>query len=97
MKKVVVVKQESDVIDLSQITNDSIVGVKWRSGNKSFIIEVKRDEFACCEHKKLSFVNSWTTKTILEYVSSAINDQGAKCFVFDTFKELYQWLAEDEL
>jgi hypothetical protein len=95
MKKLVVLKQKNDVIDLSQITDKSIVGIEWESSSKSFIIQIKSNRYAGTGSIDLSVNGVWETETKMDYIEKAITQQNADCFVFNTLKELYEWLAED--
>ena len=90
--KRVVLKQECDVIDLSQITNDSIVGVKhdrfW-----GFLTQTPEGDFFACER---NFDNDgcWVENS-KQNAAKKLIERGCEVFVFDSLKELYTWLAED--
>ena len=92
MKKVVK-NQQCDVINLSDVTNESIVGVQWKDGEKSFIVKLKSEKFAACGSTDLCLGDAWHRTSVEKYLEKTIS-MGATPFVFDTLKELYQWMAE---
>ena len=94
MKKVLV-QDASNVIDLSQVTNDSIVGIKWRTKRKNFIVKLKNESFVSIGGSDLDVANSWSEQSVKQYIKRAFEGQEAEAFVFDTLKELYRWLSED--
>lgn len=92
MKKVVK-NQQSDVINLSDVTDESIVGIQWSDESKSFLIKLESKKFAACGHSHLYLGNAWHRPSVKEYLEDVIV-AGATPFVFDTLKELYQWMAK---
>ena len=94
MKKVLV-QDASNVIDLSQVTNDSIVGIKWRTERKGFVVKLKNESFVSIGNSDLNADDSWSETSVKQYIKRAFERQEGEAFVFDTLKELYRWLAED--
>lgn len=92
MKKIIE-KEEKDVIELSQITNDSIVGIRWKNGEKSFISELFNDVFIGISVGELSLTSKWGENSKQAYVRRTIS-LGRACFIFETVKELREWLRE---
>ena len=78
------------------ITDDSIVGVQWRTGDKSYIIRQSNHTYVGIggeqgEEDKIE-ESYWTCDSKREYAEEAL-EQNAKVFVFETYKELYKWMA----
>jgi hypothetical protein len=92
MKKLVL-KQECDVIELSQITKTSIIGGISRTDGKVFINQTPNGQFFSCL-KDMDNIGCWVLNSKFE-VAKKLIDLSVELFVFDTLKELYQWLAED--
>ena len=90
MKKVVF-EQNENVINASEVTDYMIIGILWKNGDKSFLI---KDDKGCSVSIEL---NSRTTKGHWVEPSHNIYIKNANkkdIFVFDSPKELAQWLAE---
>jgi hypothetical protein len=94
MKKVII-EQDEQVIRLEDVANAMIIGIEWKSGGKSFLIEEENGETL-----SIIFEERYTTSISVKfspsyYVKEAISGSTAKnVFVFDSPKELAQWLAE---
>lgn len=92
MKKVVK-NQQSDVIILSDVTNENFVGIQWDDGDKSFVIKLPNGRFVGAGEEDLDLESSWTKPSLKKYLEDTIQ-MGATPYVFDTLKELYQWMVE---
>ena len=92
MKKVIN-KQNEQVILLEDITDDMIVGVLWESGVKSFLIKDYDGNTVSLELNERTTVCNWSKPSHREYVKNSGFD-AKSIFVFDSPKELAQWLAE---
>ena len=92
MKKVII-KQDEPVIRLEDITDEMIVGVFWKSGLKSFLIKDYNGNTIGLELNTRKTVGHWSKPSHWEYLKNT--GFGAESiFVFDSPKELAQWLAE---
>lgn len=89
MKKVIFKKRTEEVY-LSDLNDDSIIGIQWKTGVKTFVVN-SNDGFVGCG--KLSTLGSWEKDSKKEYVKTAI-EQKPEIFVFETEKELFKWLSE---
>lgn len=86
MKKVIL-KEKTEEVYLSDLNDDSIVGIDW-DGLKHFVINTK-DGF--CATDNLNTSDRWNAETLKEYISKIENQ---KVFVFENQKELFKWLSE---
>ena len=93
MRKVIV-ENDSNVIKLSQITNESIIGINDRFKNKGFIIEQSNGTFS--SSNDLSFFKTWSCSTKRDYIEKFLATSKGKVefFEFKTVKELFKWLSE---
>lgn len=95
MKKVVRDYKVLDVIDISEITNESIVGIKWEEEGKSIVLPTSETEFAGFSFLDDYVPGKWKTPSKKEYVLKALKQgKNVEAFVFDTPKELAKWFSE---
>ena len=92
MKKVII-KQDEQVIRLDDITDEMIVGVLWKSGFKSFLIKDYDGNTVSLDLNKRTTVRHWSKPSHREYVKNSVFS-AKSIFVFDSPKELAQWLAD---
>ena len=92
MKKVIIEYNE-EVIRLKDITDDMIVGLLWNSGRKSFLIKDYNKKTIVLDLNTRTTAGHWKEKTHKEYINFLGKDMKG-VFVFDSPKELAQWLAE---
>ena len=92
MKKVIF-EQDEQVISLNDITDEMIVGVFWKRGNKSFLIKDYNGNTVGIELNTLTTFSHWSKPSHREYVKNTGFD-AKSIFVFDSPKELAKWLAE---
>lgn len=94
MKKVII-EQDEQVIRLEDITDKMIIGLLWKDKHKSFLIKNIENKTLGFSLDDRSLDNKWTRDTNKEYIKSYLsNEINSKVFVFDSPKELAQWLAE---
>lgn len=93
MKKVIISKENSSFIDVNSVTNEDIVGMEWRSGHRSLIIELEFNSYVGLS--KDTIIDSWSKPSKKEYILEA-NRQEAQAFVFDNYSDAYKWLSESE-
>ena len=91
MKKVII-EQNEQVIRLEDITDDMIIGITWNDDDKSFLIKNHENMTVGIGLNRLTTLNHWTEKTHKDYIKNS--DFLKDVFVFDSPKELAQWLAE---
>jgi len=94
MKKVIIEKNEQ-VIRLEDVTDDMIIGVIWGGGKKSFLIKNENKRTIAINLEDRKTLNLFEAKTQNDYIQKTKKNSNAKSFfVFDSPKELAQWLAE---
>lgn len=94
MKKVIF-EQDEQVIRLEDITDKMIIGILWRDKRKSFLIKNTENKTLGLSLDNRSLKGKWTKNTNKEYIKSLLRIEiNSKVFVFDSPKELAQWLAE---
>ena len=94
MKKVIF-EQDEQVIRLEDITDKMIIGILWGDNYKSFLIKNIENKTLGFNLNDRSLDGKWTKNTNKEYIKSFLNNEiNSKVFVFDSPKELAQWLAE---
>lgn len=91
MKKVIIHPEQTQTISIDSITNDSIVGIIWVEGDKSWIIETHIGEYKGISVGEETTLGLWTKKSKKAYCTDAI-EMKAEVFVFDTEAELVKWL-----
>ena len=94
MKKIVKRLDFETITEVAYITNSSIVAIKWSDSAVSIPIQSESEAFHGVSYKGLSLLNTWMRPSKKEYVEAALNQSGAKAFEFDSYKELYEWLAK---
>ena len=94
MKKVIF-EQDEQVIRLEDITDKMIIGVLWGDNYKSFLIKNIENKTLGFSLDDRSLDGKWTKNTNKEYIEHLLSNEIIfKVFVFDSPKELAQWLAE---
>jgi glycosidase len=94
MRKVLTEKVLETYID--EITNDTIVGIDWGSGTKCMVIKDHEGNYRALGNSKADFNLSSPRyrKSVIEYVKSALEQKGSTAFVFDSAKELFEWMSK---
>lgn len=95
MKRIIHV--DAEVVSLYNITNTSIVGIQWESGDKCFIIDTPEGFCSVSNRCRPNTWNVWYAKTVQEYIERSLkqgNNTNSKAFVFETVSELYEWLSK---
>lgn len=92
MKNVVLEIKQNEVC-LKDLTQYDVIGVLWKSGNKSFIQRSEEKGFYSIGsiQKSYPFESKVFYPSILQYCSQ---EQIKECFVFDDEKELFKWMSE---
>ena len=91
MKKVIIENDER-VIHLENVKDDMIIGILWINDEKSFLIKNDDNMTLGIELNRLTTFYNWVARNHKEYIKNASNFKDI--FVFDSPKELAQWLAE---
>ena len=91
MKKVII-EQNEQVISVEGIKDDMIIGILWLNDEKSFLIKDDANRTVGVELNRLTTYYNWVAKNHKDYIKKACNFKDI--FVFDSPKELAQWLAE---
>ena len=92
MKRVVKTTPKSEVILLSEISDNDYVGIRWNSGAKSWIIKTSNKEFKGIEVGDRSLTGCWIRSTKKDYVGNALEQEGTKAYVFENKDELLTFL-----
>lgn len=94
MKKVII-EQDEQVIRLEDVRDAMIIGIEWKYGKKSFLLKNEDDETVAISLGERNMIGCWSRFSHFDYVNEVISNSTAKnVFVFDSPKELAQWLAE---
>ena len=91
MKKVII-EQNEQVIRLENVTDDMIIGILWDDDDKSFLIKDDDNRTVGIKLNRLTTLYNWVATNHKAYIKNASNFKDI--FVFDSPKELAQWLAE---
>lgn len=75
------------------LNDDSLVGIKWQKGNKSFISKAPNGLIIGAELSNPDY-GGWSKKSVSDYVKSCVEEQQAEIFVFDNLISLLQWLQK---
>ena len=92
MKKVII-EQDELFIRMDDITDEMIIGILWENGLKSFLIKDYNGDTIGFELDRRTTVDHWSKPSHREYVKKT-GIEAKSIFVFDSPKELAQWLAE---
>ena len=95
MRRIIV--DDKKTVSLCDISDNSIVGIKWENGSKSAIISTDKG-FCCLSNRYTPNLHSvWYANSVKEYIKRALtqgNNTKSKSFVFDTTFELYEWMGK---
>lgn len=95
MKRVLNFENSVDIVDISTITDNSNIGIKWNGGHKNIIVMKNDGEFVGMADDSLSVAYSWAKKTKREYIIQALK-QEPEVFVFESKKELLTWFIKED-
>lgn len=90
MKKIVL--KANELINISDVSDYSKVGLQWVNGKKSIVIRTK-DGFYGMDNS-LEIVHSWSRDTMQEYIENGLTQEGAQAFYFNKSSELFKWMSE---
>ena len=93
MKKIVRTIDVTEVTRIADITNNSIVAIKWSDSAVSIVIQAKDEWFYGLSYNDFDLRRAWSKESKAEYVEKALKQKGTEAFEFNTYKELYEWLA----
>lgn len=92
MKQVLNIHEEVQMINVSEINNNSFVGIEWNEGSdRSIIIKKADNEFTGMQINSLNISHSWVKFSKKDYIMASFEQRGIKVFVFDNYKELINW------
>lgn len=93
MKKVIL-KEKIEEVYLSDLNEDSVVGVQWIDDVKSsFVYNKCQEEYTQIANDRSNTISMNGKKTIKEYIEY-IGTKHIKVYLFETQKELFKWLSE---
>jgi hypothetical protein len=93
MKKIVKSIDFEAITEIAYINDKSIVAIKWSESRCSIIVQAKDGLFYGANYKSLDLLQAWSRASKKEYVECALKQKGTEAFEFNSYKELYEWLA----
>jgi hypothetical protein len=94
MKKVIAQQQEQ-VINLENLNDNHIVGIKWNDNSKVKLVKTK-EGFCGVRISEVNLLFKLYTDSIQEYVKHTMRGDKVEVFVFDNTKELLDWMLIEE-
>ena len=94
MKRIILKSEE--VVSLDKITNTSIVGIQWESGQKCMIIDTNIGYCSIADDYYPNICNVWYADSVKEYVERSLNqgnNTNSKAYLFNNIKEIYEWMS----
>lgn len=88
MKKVIL-KERIEEVYLSDLNDDSIVGIVFENDSKGVLIYTPE---GFCSTSDLNIYNKWFRDTKKQYLKDL---EHKETYQFDTMKDLYKWLGEE--
>lgn len=92
MKEIVNVIKIAQV-ELSKIEDNNHIGILWGSGQKSKVIQTD-EGFMGFSLLDEDLRGHWTRKSKNKYVEDVLEQIGTKAYIFDSERELLEWLLE---
>jgi len=95
--KRIIKEADPEVIAIDNITNTSIVGIKWESGSKIMIVSTPDGFCGLSNDVRPNVLSVWHEATVQGYLTRALNqgnNRNSTAYVFDTTSELYKWMSE---
>ena len=94
MKQVVFEPINKNVININDINNNSIVGIKFNSlQDKVWVFNYGIEGYGGMRIGRINSQGLWFRESIKEYCRE-VGEQNADIFVFDSEDELKKWLME---
>jgi hypothetical protein len=92
MKKVVKTLPKTEVIALNKITDDSIIGIKWGSGEKAWVTQINDKEFISIYVGDQFLTGCWKRESKRKYIENAMEQSGTEVYCFENKNELLKFL-----
>jgi hypothetical protein len=80
---------------VSDLTDDSIVGIVCNNGVKLVVVKKNDKEFVGLNNNKLDISSTWSADTLQNFVRQIRNAK--QTFIFDTNIEALKWLAKKQI
>jgi hypothetical protein len=93
MKKIVKSIDFEAITEIAYINDKSIVAIKWSKSRCCIIVQAKDGLFYGADYESLDLLQAWSKASKKEYVECALEQKGTEAFEFNSYKELYEWLA----
>ena len=90
MKKIVL--NASELISISDVGNNSKVGIQWTDGQKTMVIRTSYGFIGV--EGSLNTNNSWSRETMQDYIETSLGQKGSQAFYFNKSSELFKWMSE---
>jgi hypothetical protein len=94
MIKVVKILPEANIVLMSSLRDSDRVGVEFQDGTRSFVVRVKNGMYITCYPTNNYGHGNKTSGDTIEALLDKLSD-ASEIFVFDSDKELGQWLVEN--
>lgn len=95
MKRKIIEKHTPIVeVQISEITDSTIVGYRGISNYKGFIGRIPGGDYGAIHSNLYGVVSNETFETVKQAVQHRLKQHPLEIYAFDSVKELYQWLAE---
>ena len=92
--KEIVKKIKKSQVELSEITNDSFVGILWSNEKRAKILTIDESSYIGFCIGDMDLRTHWRRSSKVDYVKSAMEQDGVVAFLFDSLTELNEWLLE---
>ena len=79
---------------IDEITNDSLIGIMWPSGNRCIPVKNSSEEYTGIT--KSCSPKVWTAKTKKAYVLEALSLVNSKIYLFKSEFDLIKWCFSNE-
>lgn len=85
-------KQRLKKKDFPEVSNQTIVGIKWYDGDKGFILH--QETGFCCVNKQVPSTKNCISQDNLNDVLIKFTNNHDKVFVFGSNADLFKWYAK---
>lgn len=94
MKKVLLKGAEPQIAD-SDLNDSHFIGIEYSVGNRAFVQKLDPENYISAGFYNKKANDGYISKVVKKTIEDLVNNVGSnKVFVFDTAKELMQWIAD---
>ena len=92
MKQIILQPVKREVVHISEVAKEPIVGIQWKSNNKKCLLYRAVDGWQCIQAQfNLCHENKTKTETLERYMKLFPDD---KFYEFEEVSDLLKWLVE---